>query len=56
MEFFVSNNKPGDGFAKELQDIIQAISGLKNFNNIGKGFSQLFEERGVAAGITAIVQ
>ncbi|KAJ5797805.1 uncharacterized protein N7503_007101 [Penicillium pulvis] len=56
VEFFVSNNEPGDGFAKELQDIIQAISCLKNFNNIGKGISHLFEERGAAAGIPAIVQ
>ncbi|KAL2802925.1 fungal-specific transcription factor domain-containing protein [Aspergillus granulosus] len=45
VEFLILYHKPGDVFTKQLQDIAEAMRGLKRFNNLGQGVMQLFEDQ-----------
>ncbi|KAL6232513.1 hypothetical protein BDW75DRAFT_217723 [Aspergillus navahoensis] len=45
VEFLILYHKPGDVSTKQLQDITEAMRGLKRFNNLGQGVMQLFEDQ-----------
>ncbi|RAL07196.1 uncharacterized protein BO97DRAFT_266060 [Aspergillus homomorphus CBS 101889] len=45
VEFLVLSHKPGDPVMKPLQDITEAMRGLKRLNNLGQPVLQLVEEQ-----------
>ncbi|KAA8642438.1 fungal specific transcription factor domain-containing protein [Aspergillus tanneri] len=53
VEFLMLYHKPGDAFTQQLQDITEAMRGLKRFNNLGHGVLQLFEDQALTSPIQA---